>query len=776
MTALLLAVSGFFSVYAIYIAALSARTGGRAEDFLDAGLEIPPWGYIFAGTGIVLAGLGLHDHLLLVSSYGLQYSHVAVGLIVVALCGALFQKRIWLASRITALRTTGDLMGDYFGSTAIRIYLLFVLFLFSVPFAAYCLAETGGLVAAATDGALPSSLVIWATSFFLFLFSVLGGWRALVYVVAAQAFLVLTLLLFTGAFAGAAFDRLAFVAGGVGTPEGILADRIPGVVQFTDGIGKEEPAGGVWTSAAILSFALAMTGLVLSPGFGFLGITTSTRKGFAFEQVWMTAGLAAGALLLIAPIIGAEIAASASDSGGDQAGFAGFVSRLGSMDRLVAVAFLMMLAASLQIGVAFFAASGANIATIELVARYVLPGLPGSGRKLAARIALAAIYFSIAVTATFTPLGASIFSSLALGLSAQMLPAFLGLCWLPWISRSGVLAGLVLGGIVVVFTEPFGLIAFEGLFLDLPWGRWPLTVHSAGWGLFFNVAACLLVSLFTRSGEERDRRQLLHDEFARDHRAGPGGRAARGAKWSLALIWAFLALGPGAILGNNFFSQPVFTGGDVALGIPSLLVWQILFWFLGVLIVWWLAYHGRLSVIEAAPRRTLSLEPPGTRFTGRPRRDGSQGWSAESRSMSRPACTSRAGPRKRMSDKPAGARLTRRSGPRLHKPMIWCALGRGRTARRKAHMDLRQLRYFSKVVESGSFSKAANQLHVAQPALSQHVRHMEDELGVRLLHRGAQGVKPTEAGDRLLRHAKRILAEFAEIADSVRGEAAALAR
>ncbi|MFI0843255.1 LysR family transcriptional regulator [Mesorhizobium sp. IMUNJ 23232] len=88
-------------------------------------------------------------------------------------------------------------------------------------------------------------------------------------------------------------------------------------------------------------------------------------------------------------------------------------------------------------------------------------------------------------------------------------------------------------------------------------------------------------------------------------------------------------------------------------------------------------------------------------------------------------------------------------------------------------MDMRQLRYFAQVVESGSFSKAATHLHVAQPALSQHVRHMEEELGVSLLHRGTHGVSPTEAGDRLLRHAKRILAEFAEIPDSVRGEAIA---
>lgn len=610
MTTLLIAVLGFFFAYAIYIAALSARAEVRPEDFLDAGLEIPTWGYIFAGTGVVLAGLNLHDHLLLVSLYGLQVSHVAVGLVLVALAGALLQKRIWLASRITRLRTVGELMGEYFGSVAIRIYLLLVLFLFSIPFAGYCLGEAGALVAAASGGAIPSSLAIWTIAFFLFLHSVIGGWRAVVYGVAMQAFLVLTLLLFAAGFMGAAFDGLAFVTNGIATSQGILWDRIPGVIQFTDGIGKEVPVGGPWTTVAILTFALALSGLVLSPGFAFLGISTSTRKGFAFEQVWMTAGLGAGALLLLAPIIAAEIAAASPALADSGVAFTGLVARLASMDQLVSICFLMMLLASLQIGVAFFAASGASIATSELVARYVLPDLSGSAFKLAARIMLAATYLCIALSASFTPISAAIFASLALSLSVQLLPAYLGLCWLPWISRGGVLAGLVLGIILVVFTEPFGLIAFESLFVELPWGRWPLTIHSAGWGLFFNLAACLLVSLFTRAGVERERRQRLHDEFQASHPADLGGRAARSAKWSLTLIWAFLALGPGAILGNTFFSQPIFAGDTVALDLPSLLAWQVLFWLLGVFIVWWLGYRGRMSVIEAAPSRAQPLSHP----------------------------------------------------------------------------------------------------------------------------------------------------------------------
>ena len=86
-------------------------------------------------------------------------------------------------------------------------------------------------------------------------------------------------------------------------------------------------------------------------------------------------------------------------------------------------------------------------------------------------------------------------------------------------------------------------------------------------------------------------------------------------------------------------------------------------------------------------------------------------------------------------------------------------------------MDLRQLKYFYHVAKNGSFTKAAENLHIAQPALSLHVRRLEEELGISLLFRGPRGAKPTEAGARLMDHASIILSELAAIPDSVRGEA-----
>jgi hypothetical protein len=448
---------------------------------------------------------------------------------------------------------------------------------------------------------------MWSLGFFLFLFSAIGGWRAIMYVVAAQAFLVMSLLLFGAGFAVTAFPDLAWISG-ISVPEGLLAEQIPGVVQFSAGIGKAAAGGGVWTTTAILSFSVALIGLVVSPGFVFLGLTTAVRRVFAFEQVWLIAGLAAGVLILFGPVLAAEIAAQGPAS--QVSTFSGLSAKFASFDPLIAVCFLVCILLSLQIGTAFFASSGASIATIELVMRFILPDLTETDQKLAARISLGVIYAAAAAAASFAPLSTTAFASLALVLSVQMLPAVLGLCWIPWISRSAVITGLIVGTLPAIFTEPFGLIAFEALFVDLPWGRWPLTVHSAAWGLVFNIAACLLVSLLTQAGEERDQRERLHEEFRRTDRWEPGTRSVRTAKWSLILIWAFFALGPGAILGNSFFSQPVFAGGAVALGMPSLLMWQLLFWLLGVVLVWWLAYPSRLSIIDRIPTRRLALKPP----------------------------------------------------------------------------------------------------------------------------------------------------------------------
>jgi LysR family nitrogen assimilation transcriptional regulator len=83
-------------------------------------------------------------------------------------------------------------------------------------------------------------------------------------------------------------------------------------------------------------------------------------------------------------------------------------------------------------------------------------------------------------------------------------------------------------------------------------------------------------------------------------------------------------------------------------------------------------------------------------------------------------------------------------------------------------MDLRQLRYFVGVLEAGSFTRAAETLRIAQPALGLHIRRLEEELSVQLMVRHSRGIEATEAGRFLFENALRILADVDATARALR--------
>lgn len=90
-------------------------------------------------------------------------------------------------------------------------------------------------------------------------------------------------------------------------------------------------------------------------------------------------------------------------------------------------------------------------------------------------------------------------------------------------------------------------------------------------------------------------------------------------------------------------------------------------------------------------------------------------------------------------------------------------------------MEIRTLRYFLKVAELGSFSRAALDLRIAQPALSRQVQKLEDELGVPLLYRTGRGVSLTHAGEILLESGRRLVAQFDTSVSEVRASGGHLA-
>jgi DNA-binding transcriptional LysR family regulator len=82
-------------------------------------------------------------------------------------------------------------------------------------------------------------------------------------------------------------------------------------------------------------------------------------------------------------------------------------------------------------------------------------------------------------------------------------------------------------------------------------------------------------------------------------------------------------------------------------------------------------------------------------------------------------------------------------------------------------MDLRRLEVFVKVAELASFSRAAEALFLTQPTVSEHVRSLEEDLGVQLLDRLGRGAVPTPAGEILLGYARRVMVLMREARQAI---------
>jgi len=83
-------------------------------------------------------------------------------------------------------------------------------------------------------------------------------------------------------------------------------------------------------------------------------------------------------------------------------------------------------------------------------------------------------------------------------------------------------------------------------------------------------------------------------------------------------------------------------------------------------------------------------------------------------------------------------------------------------------MNFRHLRAFATIVDAGGFARAAERLHLSQPALSRQIRALEIELGISLFDRVGRGVRLTSRGEDLLRHSRRLLTEVGSLSERAR--------
>jgi solute:Na+ symporter, SSS family len=137
-----------------------------------------------------------------------------------------------------------------------------------------------------------------------------------------------------------------------------------------------------------------------------------------------------------------------------------------------------------------------------------------------------------------------------------------------------------------------------------------------------NAGVAILVSLVTQ--DDWDRKKMIH-AVLREHAAlGPDRRRLVPVAWGLTILWFALAIGPGVVVGNTTFG----TSNDPEtwwLGMPSIWIWQILMWALGVGLMWFLAYCLGLSTTpehsiqplaeDIAEIDTIRLQQPAEKVT-----------------------------------------------------------------------------------------------------------------------------------------------------------------
>jgi Na+/proline symporter len=403
---------------------------------------------------------------------------------------------------------------------------------------------------------------------------------------------------------------------------------IPGAVQWVrDG---SQAIGGAWTGTMVLTYLIGLMGIQASPAFSMLAFA-SRRPAFAAQQVWASAfaiGLILMAFTAIQGIGGHFLGADRAfmnahpdlvnpvmveelqhrdlldQSGGRDLLTPQLINLLGqSAPWLVGLLAIAALAAMESTASCYMATAGGMIAW-DVFQRFLWPGADDHTLKFIGRMGVVGIVILALLVASASGEALALLGGLAVSYGLQMVPALTAVCYWPFLTRQGVTAGLLLGLVAVTLTEAAGLRWF-GI---TGWGRWPLTIHAAAWGLLANFGLAILVSALTR--DDAERKAECHRWLAERTALPPHKRRW---VWPIAILtglWLLIAAGPGAVIGNTVFGDPN-APATWLFGIPSIWAWQIGGWAVGVGLLALLAYFLELSVATAVDTESAKFERVG---------------------------------------------------------------------------------------------------------------------------------------------------------------------
>ena len=619
--------------FCLFWGARTLRKNSSPESYYLADRSISSWVFFFSATAATFAGITIITFPSLIYADGYSFLATAAIVITIPLGSILFFKRQWMLSRKYNLITPGEMYFKYYKSHTLRITILIIGLFFAVPFLGIIIGATGSMVEFVSAGELGRDSAMWVLTAVVLFYVVSGGFKSMISIGVVQSWLFFVLFISIGLgtyyYLGGLsfFDDLAtansFISFGTwGSTQGYGGGdlsgffNVPGVIQWVGGLGKNNPSGGPWTAVMILSFTLSYMGIVLSPTFSMWSYSVKSPKSFYYYQIWGSGAIVGIFLFIFAALLGVGANLLGANPSINLNGFAlnqilpeldinnvsllifSFIGSLGSASPILVGLLAICLIAALQSTLAAFLMTSGSMVARDLYRPYIDKEPSWKRELLVARLAMLLICLAALYLATFFETSLILLGGLAIAFGFQLFPVLLGMIWFPWITKTGATLGLITGMFFVILAETFGHKLTGNA---LPWGRWPLTIYSGLWGLFFNVIVCFLSSAFSSNDVDKEHRKSFHD-FMNDHMGiHPSRKKIKSLAYVLFLIWAFFSIGPGLIFGNLIFGSADLSYDKWVMGIPSLWAYQIIWWAAGVLLIWFMANKLDLSTLPKKP-------------------------------------------------------------------------------------------------------------------------------------------------------------------------------
>ena len=610
-----------FWFFCLYVGFRNQKNIITPVEFFIFSRQLPSWAYFALITSVVFSGLIFFFQPSLIFLNGLPFSVTSLFVITIPLVGVIFSKRQWLLSKKYGYLTPSEMVSDYFKSNIIRILIVVIALGFSIPFIAMQLSFGGLLLNVISDDILgkgSGSILIGAV---VCVYLSTGGIRSLIIIDSIQFLLIIFGIFCIGfitydlvggwSLLNESLSRIANIKENLFNIKENYNSflSIPGTIKTVNLLNDELPYNGIWTSSMILTFVLALSGIQLAPNVSMITYASKDPGYFATQQIWFSGFLIGFLLIFFVTGIGMGSALlgannTINESGNNVSNILppdiypnNFMSLVPNIINLVGeysfifFGILGICAIAAIQSMASLILTSSAIVTRDIIKKFFAKNLTNKMEIFSSRIIIMLIFIISLILSLLV--GKNIFdlASFSLAITCQMFVPLVAVCYFSWFTKQGVAFGIILGITAVIFTDAIGQNLFGQI---IPWNKWPLTIHSAAWGLIFNIIGATVISFITQELKEIKMKKRIH-EFISEHKSySLTRRSLKPSAWIILTVWIFFAFGPGLMIGNELFGKPINVE-SWSFGMPSIWVWQAIFWSMGILLIWFLAVKMEMS-------------------------------------------------------------------------------------------------------------------------------------------------------------------------------------